>query len=359
MRARGAHARRQRCSTAIGTTATRRATSPMREDVATARGSGRPAADVYRDLRAGAESGWDFSLALAGRPADRSRRSTRPTSCRSTSTACCAAWSSAIAGALRDAGDAPCAAELRGARGRARKAAIDRYLWAAGERRYRRLGPGDRRSRPRASTRRRSTRCSSASARRRRRAASRRRSAHELLAPGGLRTTPLAHRPAMGRAQRLGAAAMGRGRRAAALRRGRAGRARSPRAGWPRSSATYAETGKMLEKYDVEEAQARRRRRISAQDGFGWTNGVTSALMERYPDVLGREAPISILPARGRWRGEAVTEGEEPERGSATPPPPTACGGHLPLAGGGLAGARAGARPFLPGGRRTSARGSR
>lgn len=32
-----------------------------REDTATARGSDRPAVDVYRDLRAGAESGWDFS----------------------------------------------------------------------------------------------------------------------------------------------------------------------------------------------------------------------------------------------------------------------------------------------------------
>jgi alpha,alpha-trehalase len=31
------------------------------EDVATARGANRPAADVYRDLRASAESGWDFS----------------------------------------------------------------------------------------------------------------------------------------------------------------------------------------------------------------------------------------------------------------------------------------------------------
>src|SRR5262249_57799049 len=32
-----------------------------REDVATARASNRPAAEVYRDLRAGAESGWGFS----------------------------------------------------------------------------------------------------------------------------------------------------------------------------------------------------------------------------------------------------------------------------------------------------------
>jgi alpha,alpha-trehalase len=32
-----------------------------REDLATARASNRPAAEVYRDLRAGAETGWDFS----------------------------------------------------------------------------------------------------------------------------------------------------------------------------------------------------------------------------------------------------------------------------------------------------------
>lgn len=32
-----------------------------REDVETARHSGRPANEVYRDLRAGAASGWDYS----------------------------------------------------------------------------------------------------------------------------------------------------------------------------------------------------------------------------------------------------------------------------------------------------------
>ncbi|MEO0319250.1 MAG: hypothetical protein RL404_2927 [Pseudomonadota bacterium] len=37
-----------------------------REDVETARGSHRTAADVYRDLRAGAESGWDFSSRWLG-----------------------------------------------------------------------------------------------------------------------------------------------------------------------------------------------------------------------------------------------------------------------------------------------------
>src|SRR4029078_11163085 len=38
-----------------------------REDVATARESGRPAAEVYRDLRAAAESGWGFWARVAGR----------------------------------------------------------------------------------------------------------------------------------------------------------------------------------------------------------------------------------------------------------------------------------------------------
>jgi len=38
------------------------------EDVETARASGRPAHEVYRDLRAGAESGWDFSSRWLGEP---------------------------------------------------------------------------------------------------------------------------------------------------------------------------------------------------------------------------------------------------------------------------------------------------
>ncbi|GAA2176263.1 alpha,alpha-trehalase [Agrococcus versicolor] len=41
-----------------------------REDVATARGSDRPAHEVYRDLRAGAASGWDFSSRWNDEPDD-------------------------------------------------------------------------------------------------------------------------------------------------------------------------------------------------------------------------------------------------------------------------------------------------
>ena len=47
----------------------------------------------------------------------------------------------------------------------------------------------------------------------------------------------------------------------------------------------YRGTGKMLEKYDVEEQVPGGGGEYPLQDGFGWTNGVTSALLERYPDL--------------------------------------------------------------------------
>jgi alpha,alpha-trehalase len=42
----------------------------------------------------------------------------------------------------------------------------------------------------------------------------------------------------------------------------------------------YQASGKMLEKYDVEEAKAGGGGEYPTQDGFGWTNGVTRVLME-------------------------------------------------------------------------------
>ncbi len=46
---------------------------------------------------------------------------------------------------------------------------------------------------------------------------------------------------------------------------------------------TYHETGKMLEKYDVEEHLPGGGGEYPLQDGFGWTNGVASAILDRYP----------------------------------------------------------------------------
>ena len=50
-------------------------------------------------------------------------------------------------------------------------------------------------------------------------------------------------------------------------------------------ATTFAETGKMLEKYDVEERRPGGGGEYPTQDGFGWTNGVTSALLDRYPGL--------------------------------------------------------------------------
>ncbi|HWD29407.1 MAG TPA: alpha,alpha-trehalase TreF [Rhizomicrobium sp.] len=50
-------------------------------------------------------------------------------------------------------------------------------------------------------------------------------------------------------------------------------------------SRTYRETGKLVEKYDVEEARAGGGGEYPVQDGFGWTNGVTRALLAEYPHV--------------------------------------------------------------------------
>ncbi len=54
---------------------------------------------------------------------------------------------------------------------------------------------------------------------------------------------------------------------------------------------TYRETGKMLEKYDVEEKKPGGGGEYPTQDGFGWTNGVASALLEKYPGLDPADAP--------------------------------------------------------------------
>ena len=41
---------------------------------------------------------------------------------------------------------------------------------------------------------------------------------------------------------------------------------------------------------------------------------------------------LQSSPARGRWRAEGVTEGEDRANASDSPPPPSGCSGHLPLA---------------------------
>jgi alpha,alpha-trehalase len=44
----------------------------------------------------------------------------------------------------------------------------------------------------------------------------------------------------------------------------------------------YATSGKLVEKYDVEESRPGGGGEYPLQDGFGWTNGVTRALMAHW-----------------------------------------------------------------------------
>jgi alpha,alpha-trehalase len=50
----------------------------------------------------------------------------------------------------------------------------------------------------------------------------------------------------------------------------------------------YRETGKLLEKYDVQEAAPGGGGEYPLQDGFGWTNGVTRAFIDLYPELSGQ-----------------------------------------------------------------------
>ena len=61
-------------------------------------------------------------------------------------------------------------------------------------------------------------------------------------------------------------------------------------------SRTYCETGKLVEKYDVTEVKPGGGGEYPLQDGFGWTNGVTLALLDLYPDLsaYGATVPSTI-----------------------------------------------------------------
>lgn len=247
-----------------------------REDVQTAGAGGRPASEVYRHLRAGAESGWDFSSRWLDDPMDLTTIHTTdmvPVDLNSL------LWTleRQIATHCRDLADRACFRDFD-ARAGARKRAMSRYLWSARERRF---GDWDQR------TGRMSARVSAAglyplftgwaSARQAR--ASARLTRDTLLAPGGLRTTAVHSGQQWdapnGWAPLQWIAVSG-------LRRyGQTALADDISRRWMETvSRVYAETGKLLEKYDIEERRPGGGGEYPLQDGFGWTNGVARALVE-------------------------------------------------------------------------------
>jgi len=253
-----------------------------REDVNTAKAAaGRPLPAVYLDLRAGAESGWDYSSRWL---ADGKTLATVHTTDIVPIDLNSLLWAMerGIAQRCATLADADCAADFT-RRAAMRRKAIDTYLWLAPEQRYADFDWRRQQATPvlsaatlfplfvgAASTEQASAVAATVRA--------------KLVAPGGLRTTgnrtgqqwdtpngwaPLQWVAIDGLA--------GYGQRD--LAKDIAGR-------WLATvDRAYRGTGKMLEKYDVEEQVPGGGGEYPLQDGFGWTNGVTSALLERYPDL--------------------------------------------------------------------------
>jgi alpha,alpha-trehalase len=252
-----------------------------REDVETARVSGRPVTQVYRDLRAGAESGWDYSsrwLADGQTLATVDTTAIVPVDLNSL----LFGLEQAIATGCADAGDAACASDFTD-RATTRRNAVERWLWdeAGG-----RFGDYD--------TVRKTVRggvtaatlyplftglASTAHAARTAAATER-----LLLAPNGLRTTTVATGQQWDKPNGWaplqwiaveGLTRYDRGDLAAAIALRFVGTV----------EREYRASGKLLEKYDVEQSRAGGGGEYPTQDGFGWTNGVVRALQARYPGM--------------------------------------------------------------------------
>jgi alpha,alpha-trehalase len=250
------------------------------EDMLLARSSPRAPAAVFRDIRAAAESGWDFSSRWFADPLDRTSIDTTeivPVDLNSL----LFGLEEAIRAGCERRSEAICVRQFAG-RAAGRRAAIDRYLWNPDARAYL-----DYRWTQHAPIARISAAtlyplfvslASGAQA-----AAVAGTAAEQLLKPGGLVTTPLETGEQWdapnGWAPLQWIAIAG-------LRRyAQDALAESIACRWMRSvNAVYGESGKLVEKYDV----IRTGRKggggeYPTQDGFGWTNGVMRKLGALYP----------------------------------------------------------------------------
>lgn len=243
----------------------------------------RVAADVWRDLRAAAESGWDFSSRWLGDGRTLATiRTTRivPVDLNSLMYG----LESAIADAHVGAGDDDAAASFA-ARATARAAAVETHLWneASGhyadydlDTRVARDGPNAAMTFP--------LFAGIAKPGRAKRTAV---AVERLLAPGGLNTSdtrtgqqwdaPNGWAPLQWIAV-AGLARYGEDRLAGEIT-----------ARWlAMVERQYLTTGQLFEKYDVETGLAGGGGEYPVATGFGWTNGVTLQMLAGVPDVGGR-----------------------------------------------------------------------
>ncbi|MBB4657772.1 alpha,alpha-trehalase TreF [Parvularcula dongshanensis] len=248
-------------------------------DVETASRSGRAPEAVYRDLRAGAESGWDFSSRWLDEPADLSTIQTTnivPADLN----ALLYGLEQAIAAGCARAGEAGCASAYASA-AEARSAAMRRHLWSSDGGYFADydLRTGAVRDRPTAAMLYPLFTGLATQAEADRTARSVRR---HLLAPGGVLPTPVETGEQWdapnGWAPHQWIAAAG------LSAYGHDTLAEEIEAGWARTVARgFCESGRLVEKYDLETARDGGGGEYPTQDGFGWTNGVTIRMIEDEP----------------------------------------------------------------------------
>jgi alpha,alpha-trehalase len=251
-----------------------------REDTELAQASGRPVQQVFRDIRAAAESGWDFSSRWF---ADGHTRATIDTTeiVPIDLNSLLFGLENAIRMGCQHGADTACASEFA-RRAAARHAAIDRYLWDAVSGCY-----VDYRWTQRSPV----ARVSAATlyplflslASQSQAAAVARTVIRELLKAGGIVTTPL------DTGQQWDAPngwAPIQWIAIAGLRQyGQTSLAQTIACRWIINvDAVYRQSGKLVEKYDVvTTGRSGGGGEYALQDGFGWTNGVTRKLMALYP----------------------------------------------------------------------------
>lgn len=258
------------------------------EDRELARSTPRPARALYRDIRAAAESGWDFSSRWFADGRTRASIDTTeilPVDLNSL----LFGLETAIRLGCERAADTNCA-RVFGRRALARRAAIDRYLWDASMGVYL-----DYRWTRRA----RVERVSAATfyplfvglASGSQAAAVAAATAGQLLEPGGIVATPLTTGEQWdapnGWAPLQWIAVSG-------LRRyGQTSMAESIACRWMGNvNAVYESTGKLVEKYDVVRLDRKGGGgEYPLQDGFGWTNGVMRKLIALYPAIAAIDRP--------------------------------------------------------------------
>ncbi|HEY0339983.1 MAG TPA: alpha,alpha-trehalase TreF, partial [Steroidobacteraceae bacterium] len=255
-----------------------------REDVEVAGKSNRPAPEVFRDLRAAAESGWDFGSRWFADGKDRATIDTTAIVPIDLNSLLYGLENAIRSGCERKA-DTACASDFA-RRADARRKAIDRYLWDGSRGVY-----FDYQWTTKAAV----TRISAATlyplfvgvASAPQAAGVARAATAELLQPGGIVTTPL-HTGQQwdapnGWAPIQWIAVDG-------LRRnGQPALAESITCRWlVNVQNVYSQSGKLVEKYDVmTTGRSGGGGEYPTQDGFGWTNGVVRKLMALYPTDAG------------------------------------------------------------------------